>query len=259
MRDNVTDSNLYEPGGEASDHCPDIVATGSGNISSMFLSMAERHPDGADQDYLRWHTLDHRPEQQRLASIRASIRLVSTPACRAARACSHPDFDAVDHVMTYFFEDNDGLEEFTVLSTALRNAGRSPFILPPVQRGFYNVDCRVAANRVKIGADVLPWWPSRGVYLIIEASTAAPGDCAPTELIEVQGVAGIWSATAVDSPQHQREHQRVSYCFLDGDAVAVAAELKRQLEDRWQALPLQPLLAAPFYCLVPHEWDRYLP
>ena len=37
-------------------------------------------PTGRDAEYLRWHTLDHRPEQHRLAGVRASLRLVSTPA-----------------------------------------------------------------------------------------------------------------------------------------------------------------------------------
>ena len=44
-----------------------------------FVSMATRHPDGTDAEYLHWHTLDHRPEQHRLSAVRASLRLVSTP------------------------------------------------------------------------------------------------------------------------------------------------------------------------------------
>jgi hypothetical protein len=56
--------------------------------------MARRHPEGRDAEYLRWHTLDHRPEQHRIAGVRASLRLVSTPACRAARAYSDERFDA---------------------------------------------------------------------------------------------------------------------------------------------------------------------
>ena len=56
--------------------------------------------------------LDHRPEQHRLSAVRASLRLVSTPACRAARAVSNARFDAVDHVMTYFFSDVGGMDGF---------------------------------------------------------------------------------------------------------------------------------------------------
>ena len=46
------------------------------------------------------------------------------------------------------------------LSTALGDAGRKLPLLPPVQRGVYAVSTRkAAAPRVKVGADVLPWWP----------------------------------------------------------------------------------------------------
>jgi hypothetical protein len=48
------------------------LATGGGDITTLFVSMATRHPDGTDAEYLRWHTLDHRPEQHRLSDVRAS-------------------------------------------------------------------------------------------------------------------------------------------------------------------------------------------
>jgi hypothetical protein len=106
--------------GTPSDEVPEILATGLSDITTLFVSMAKRHPDGADADYLRWHSLDHRPEQQRLTAIKASLRAVSTPECRAARAACDPDFEAIDHVMTYFFTDPGGLEQFNALSIALR-------------------------------------------------------------------------------------------------------------------------------------------
>src|ERR1700760_872456 len=98
--------------GTPSDEVADVLAAGRGDITTMFISMATRHPDGTDAEYLRWHTLDHRPEQHRLAAVRASLRLVSTPKCRAARAVRHERFDAVDHVMNYFFSEVAGLDGF---------------------------------------------------------------------------------------------------------------------------------------------------
>src|SRR5690242_5183409 len=122
--------------------------------------MARRHPEGRDAEYLHWHTLDHRTEQHRLAGVRASLRLVSTPECRAARAFSAGDFDAIDHVMTYFFTDQSGLTPFLRLSAALGGADRKLPLLPPVQRGVYAIEHKAAAPRIKVGADVLPWWPT---------------------------------------------------------------------------------------------------
>ncbi len=109
-----------------------MLDTGRGDVTAVFVSMATRHPDGSDADYLQWHTLDHRPEQHRLSAVRASLRLVSTPACRSARAAGIAPFDAIDHVMTYFFSDVAGLDGFLTLSKALGEAGTmGPFTRHP--------------------------------------------------------------------------------------------------------------------------------
>ncbi len=140
----MTDSNPVLPG-TPSDQVPQILRAGDSGIETLFLSFARRHPDGADADYLRWHSMDHRPEQHRLVGLGASLRVVSTPACRAARAASVGDYDEVDHVMHYFFADAASLAGFGELSGALRDAGRSPFILPPVARGVFQVSARGGA------------------------------------------------------------------------------------------------------------------
>ena len=241
--------------GTPSDQVPEILATGDSGAESLFLSLARRHPEGADADYLRWHSMDHRPEQYRLAGLRSSLRAVSTPECRAARAASEGEYDAVDHVMQYFFANVQALEGFVHLSDALRDAGRSPFILPPVARGVYRVSAREAASRVRVGADVLPWLPLRGIYLVV-----AEGDAAPRSVLGVDGVAGAWHGTSMNSPYASAmAGQQLSLCFLDGDPVATAQELAPLLEAHWHSSATRPLLAAPFYTVVPFEWERYLP
>jgi hypothetical protein len=243
--------------GSPSDEVADVLATGRGDITTLFVSLATRHPDGTDAEYLRWHTLDHRPEQHRLAALRASLRLVSTPECRKARAVSTDRFDPVDHVMSYFFTDTSGLMDFNRLSSALGGAGRKLPLLPPVERGVYDVQAKVAAPRIKVGADVLPWWPAAGVYLLLEANAAAPA-----HLIDVEGVAGVWSAASVSvdaALAGAPAGQRISYCFLDDDPVSTAKRLRPALEERWSDGVISPLLAAPLYTVVPHEWDRHVP
>ena len=243
--------------GTPSDEVADVLATGRGDIKTLFVSMARRHPEGRDAEYLRWHTLDHRPEQHRLAGVRASLRLVSTPACRAARALSDERFDAIDHVMTYFFTDQGGLTAFNELSAALGGADRKLPLLPPVQRGVYAVQNKVAAPPIKIGADVLPWWPLRGVYLLMESASTPPAD-----LTDVDGVAGVWSVASqpVDARLASAPPgQLLTYCFLDDDPVATAERLAPVLANRWERAGVEPLLAAPFHLVVPYEWDRYVP
>ena len=237
-----------ELAGTPSDEVPAVLATGHGDIGILFVSMARRHPEGLDAEYLRWHTLDHRPEQHRLSAVRASLRLVSTPACRSARATTRGRFDAVDHVMTYFFTDVGGMKPFLQLADALGGADRMAALLPPVERGVYQVQGKVATARIKIGADVLPWWPARGMYLLLEKRQAAPED-----LLAVDGVAGVWSAKATDEGQH------LAYFFLDDDPVTTAERLRPALETRWARGDVEALFAAPFYPVMPHEWDRYVP
>ena len=243
--------------GTPSDEVAEVLAAGRGEITTLFVSMATRHPDGTDADYLRWHTLDHRPEQHRLAAVRASLRLVSTPACRSARAVSNGPLDAVDHVMTYFFTDQAGLRGFNELSTALGDAGRKLPLLPPVERGVYEVQSKAAAPRVKVGSDVLPWVPVRGAFLLVERGPA-PAD----PLIEVEGVAGVWSGLSreVDANLASAQaNQSITYCFLDDDPIAVAERLRPVLAARWAEPGIEPLFAAPFFAVVPYEWDRYVP
>ncbi|HZN81446.1 MAG TPA: hypothetical protein VFC01_17420 [Mycobacterium sp.] len=243
--------------GTPSDQITEVLATGRGDVTTLFVSMARRHPDGADAEYLRWHTLDHRPEQHRLSAVRASLRLVSTPACRSARATSRDPYDDIDHVMTYFFTDQSGMTGFLDLAKALINAGRKLPLLPPVERGVYALEDKAAAPRVKVGADVLPWWPIRGVYLLLEANASAA-----TQLGDVDGVAGVWSALSqsVDARLASAPAgQTISYCFLDDDPVATADRLRPVLEKRWSSNGIEPLFAAPFHVVVPYEWDRYVP
>src|ERR1700759_4226372 len=99
-------------GGTTSNDLPAVLATGSGDVQTVFVSMSAREPSGRDAEYLHWHSLDHRPEQYRVAGLRHSMRLVSTPACRAARAVSSERYDRVDHVMTYYFTRDAAFDQF---------------------------------------------------------------------------------------------------------------------------------------------------
>jgi hypothetical protein len=244
--------------GTPSDQCPDILATGRTDVTTIFMSLSKRHPEGLDADYLEWHSLDHRPEQHRLAQLRASFRMVSTPACRAARAASDERYDEADHLQSYFFSDLSAMEHFNELSVALRDAGRAPYLLPMVERAVYRVDGIAAAPRIKIGADVLLWWSTKGVYLLIERSGASVAD-----LLDVPGVGGAWwgAAEPLEPPFTSRDNSglHVSYLFLDDAPAEVGERLRPRLEQRWSVTGAEPLFAAPFHSLVAYEWDRYVP
>ena len=244
--------------GTASDECPEVLATGRTDVTTIYASLSKRHPEGLDANYLEWHSLDHRPEQHRLAQLRASFRMVSTPECRSARAASDERYDEADHLQSYFFTGLSAMGGFQELNGALHAAGRSPYLLPLVERGAYRVDGMAAAPRIKVGADVLLWWPAKGVYFMIERGGGSVAD-----LLEVPGVGGaLWGgAVPLEPPFATRDNVglHVAYLFLDDAPAEVALRLRPRLEQRWSNTHSVPLLAAPFHSLAAYEWDRYLP
>jgi hypothetical protein len=242
--------------GTASDNLPAVLATGATDVRAIFLSMSARTADGRDAEYLEWHSLDHRPEQHRIAGLRHSLRVVSTPACRAARLVSDARFDAVDHVMTYFFAADAAFAQFNALSAAL-GGERRPFRLPSVYANYFHLAGKSAARRAIAGADVIPWRPSRGIVLIVEQ-----GERSPADLVDTEGVAGVWWHVGGPPPVGNfadNSGLQATYCFTDEDPIETARRLRAPLERRWSAGDVVPLLAAPFHTLVPFEWGRYLP
>jgi hypothetical protein len=142
------------------------------------------------------------------------------------------------------------------LSAAL-GAGRRPFRLPSVRAAYFELAGKAAARSAIAGADVIPWRPARGVFLIVER-----GAQSPATLTDIPGVAGVWWHRGADAPApgfSDNTGLQVSYCFLDQDPVQTAHLLRESLEERWKRGEVVPLLAAPFQVLVPFEWDRYLP
>lgn len=243
--------------GTPSDDLPDVLATGRGDIGYTFISMSGRDPEGRDAAYLEWHSLDHRPEQYRLPELRNSMRLVSTPGCRAARAANEAPFDRVDHIMTYQFSSDVALPGFNALGGALYVGGRMPHRLPSITFVTAEIAGKKAAARAVAGADVLPWRPALGVYLIIER-----GHASPEALVEVDGVAGIWwhhGLKAAEPYDTDYSGHQVTYCYVDQDLIGTAARLREAMQRRWESGEVTGKLAAPFYAVVPFEWDRYLP
>lgn len=128
--------------------------------------------------------------------------------------------------MTYFFTGPDALETFNALSDALP-AGRRPLTLPGVEFGIYELAGKVAAPRAVSGADVLPWRPALGAFLLLERGAVPPGS-----LVDVDGVAGIWwfEGAAVDTPiSVDRRGLQLSLGFLDDDPVEVAERMAAPL------------------------------
>ena len=249
--------------GRSSDDNPSVLAAGDADVEFAVLSMSEREPDGLDDEYLDWHLLDHLPEQYRIDGLRLGQRWVATDACRAARAVAVAPYDRVDHLVGYLFGGpvDAALGTFFELGATLNRAGRMPVSLPRVAVTGWQATGRVAAPRVLVGADVVPWRPQRGVYVIIE--TRADGGDERTDeldaLADVDGVAGVWRYRD-DGARHQRmqpiEGAHLTICYLDDEPSSVAAALGSGLSARWADGAITPLLAGPFDVVLPFVADR---
>jgi hypothetical protein len=244
-----------------SDRDDAIAAAGRNDVAMALLSMSARSADGRDAEYLRWHMLDHLPEQYRLATIRSGQRWVSTPSCRAARAASEPPFDEVDHIVQYLFAEplTEGLDAFFSLGAALHHAGRMPISLPRRHLAAYQPVERWAAPSQLVGADVLPWRPISGVYLVV----ARGGEVTLPPLgSEVEGVVGAWRLRGLDDRHRRLESAAaldVTVWYLDGEPVAVGRALADEQTPQWRSARGETLLAAAFHAVVPWRWDRALP
>jgi hypothetical protein len=235
---------------------PAVLAAGSTDVTTLFVSFSAREPADRDTDYLEWHSLDHRPEQHRLRGLRQSLRFVSTPGCRARRVAQEPPYDRVDHVMTYFFTDPGCLEPFGVLSDALTEE-RRPLTLPSIGYGLFSLAGKTAAPRAVVGADVLPWRPALGAYLLVEDGPSAPG-----AIVDVDGVAGAWWFSGAVSHTPFTIDSRglhLTVCFLDDDPEEVADRIREPLAARQREQGTSLLFAAAFHTITPFEWGRHLP
>lgn len=244
-----------------SDDVPSVIACGAGDVGFSVVSMSRRHAEGRDAEYLDWHLTDHLPEQHRLVGLRHGQRWVSTSDCRAARASSEPPFDAVDHLVQYLFaEPVEGrLDPFFQLGGALRRAGRMPIVLPRVQVGGWNLAGAQASPRVLVGAAVLPWRPSTGAYVLIEARDELPADdLAP--LVGVDGVAGAWTWRG-SHPRHPgldpTTGLTLTIAYLDAEPVDAATALAPVAAARARSWSV--LLAAPFAAVDPGAPSERVP
>jgi len=257
-----------------SDDAPSVLEVGRGDVRFAVVSMSKRAADGDDAGYLRWHVLDHLPEQFRIDGMRNGTRWFSNGACRAARAASEAPYDAVDHIVAYLFGGPDdpsvdsAIDVFFSLGGSLHAIDRMPVSLPRVEVGGWVLVSKVASPRVMAGADVVPWRAQRGIYVVIE-DVPARGDEVGVDpvgidpqdlddLVGVDGVAGVWRFAAGHdrNPRFDDNHGRtLTICYLDDDPVMVASRIAARLAARWAHGRTVPMLAGPFQAVVPWSWD----
>jgi hypothetical protein len=238
-----------------------------------FFSLTHHSTTGDDRPYLRWHQLDHMPEQYQLPGLLLGQRWASTPGCRSVRAAEVGTWTSVEHVVLYLMGNpvDETLDEFFTLGRHLAELGRYSHALPSEYRGGLRLLETIAAPRVLVSAEVIPFRPHRGVYLIVEqpdGTMAQDGfiqrlhtDILPA-LVEVPGVAGVWTyATSpeIRRPMFSEGRYRFTVCYLDDEPATVGERLSEAVGHHWDVAPSQLVLAAPFESLIGSDVERFAP
>ena len=224
-------------------------------VELAVFSLSASSPDGDDSRYLRWHALDHLPQQYEIPGLLFGQRFVSTPACRAARAAQSERLAPVNHVVYYLFGGEplgETLVEFFALRDRLIEIGRFPERLPSRLVAGCDLVGMHAAPRALVSADVVPFRPNRGIYLVVEQG-APWSDEEVAAVLALDGVAGLWtfSPTTTESDDLSKSGYGVTVVYLDEDPVEVARSINALLGSR------VPALAAPFVTLQPWEWEQH--
>jgi hypothetical protein len=260
--------STFEFPGTPSDADPAIRAIGPSDASVAFFGFYGRHAEGRDAEYIRWHVFDHLPEQYRVPGLRHGQRWVATPACRAARRAQEPPFDQVVHSHTYLFAEPaaENIKIFSDLGAVLDAADRRPFHVPFLQLGYFELTRKLANPASNLSAEVLPWRPAVGVYVMVEATANSESDRASDAqlldgLVKLEGVAGAWRFEGPSRRVSGLAHpdQTVTVFYLYEDPVATAGPIGEALERHWAVTGRRARLASPYYVVYPPEWDRYLP
>jgi hypothetical protein len=241
-----------------------------------FFSLSHASPSGDDRTYLEWHQLDHMPEQYQLPGMVLGQRWAATPACRAARIGGTGGWADVDHVVCYLMGDpvDQTIDDFFTLGRHLAELGRFAGALPAQYVGALRLLETHAAPRVLVSAEVVPFRPNRGVYLIVEellegtepevrdaylqrqSVEILPG------LVSVPGVAGAWAfatTPAIRRPPFTDGAFRMTLCYLDDEPAAVGERLGAHIKRAWKDAPARIVLGAPYESMMSWEWNRFGP
>jgi hypothetical protein len=247
-------------------------------IAAGFFSFTSTPPGGDEEGYLRWHLLDHLPEQYTIPGIRLATRWRADDELARRRLAVRDDLAGVRHVMSYLLVEpvEATLAAFVELGGRLREEGRYPHAATPHLLGAYERTGAWSAPGAVVTADALPFRAHRGVFLVVERPPLDPGigehwrawhdaEHVPA-LLDLAGVAGVctFSATArlgqgpeqgarFGLPAWDPRGLDVTVIYLDGGVVDTASRLAPRVEERWRGPDVIPHLAGPFRSTTTYE------
>jgi hypothetical protein len=237
-----------------------------------FFSFTEITDPSEHRAYNEWHQLDHMPEQFPLVGVAFGQRWVSTPACAHTRVVSDASLDATHYMTLYLMTEpvERTLREFYDLGGQLRALGRFHRHRRSHLSGPLRVLEGLAAPRVLISADAVPYRPNQGVYVVVEEAHDRARLDERTRwlhvehhpaLLDVPGVAGLWTfSTSAAFRDHPWEtgNRRITVLWLDDDPLSIAPKLdaadapRRARDDATRVT-----FSGPFETIHPWHWDWF--
>ncbi len=246
-----------------------------GKVRIGFFSFTEVTDRAEHRSYNEWHQLDHMPEQYPIPGVVFGQRWVSTPDCRRARAAAADALAPIHYVTLYLMGEplDATLREFRDLGRRLHAEGRFHEHRRSRLSGPFTVTGMVAAGRVLVSAEAVPYRPNLGVYVIVRDAARVTADVATTDgvdgvgqdaplapaLVDVAGVAGVWTfATSAEFDHHgwHPGHKTVTVCYLDAEPLAVAPRLDEEVR-RQGGVGRETLFCGPLQTVTPWHWDWF--
>jgi hypothetical protein len=238
-------------------------------VKAAIFSMTPPAPPEDDGSYLRWHLLDHMPEQYQLPGIQYALRYIADGDYLDRRIAATGHLEQVGNVVNYLVGDpvQQTHDDFMLLGPRLAELGRFPEVRPSLQLRMPALLSWYAAPQVLISPDVVPFRPHRGVLAIVEEptgeDTAAWLQWLHTDhypaVLSVPGVTGAWTYGSTTTwnlhPAMQAEPQYISVIYLDDDPLAITKELTPLVEERWRSGAVKPLFAGPLRTMI--RWEAW--
>lgn len=238
-------------------------------VKAAFFSFTPPPPPDDDGSYLRWHLLDHLPEQYRLPGIQLGVRYIADADCIAARLVATGELEHVGHLVNYLVGDpvQETHDDFMALGRQLADEGRFPVRRPLLLLRMPELRSWYASPRVLVSAEVVPFRPHRGVLVVVEEPVAPEVGAGESWLdaglraavLGTPGVAGIWVYGSSDAwdlhPTTRGDPQHITVIYLDEDPVVTTQALAPLLEDRWRSGAVRPLFAGPLRSMI--QWEAW--
>ncbi len=237
-------------------------------VKCGIFSLSPVASPGEDSGYLRWHLLDHMPEQYQLPGVVYATRWRADGEYLGSRLAGNGDLAQVGNVVNYLVGDpvQETIDDFMQLGRRLAEVGRFPETRPSLQLRMPALLRWYAAPHALISPEVVPFRPHRGVLVIVEEPAGEVDQWLRwlhTEhypaLLNSPGTVGAWMYGSTGTwrvpSRCDGDPQYTTVVYLDDDPLAVTKSLRPLVEQRWASGAVRPLFAGPLRSMI--EWEAW--